>query len=297
MRIARLRTETETVHAAAHPDGSFTALAGGLFGKPVDTGRPVEGETLAPLVPPTIYCIGLNYRAHAEETGKRVTEFPVVFLKSPTAVVGPDRPIRLPPSGISETVDYEAELAVVIADTCKNVRREDALSHVLGYACANDVSARNWQTARGGGQFCRAKTFDTFCPLGPVLATADEIGDPNALRIGARLNGDTMQNSTTADMIFDVAALIEFLSRETTLAAGTAILTGTPPGVGVARQPPVYLSDGDTIEIEIEGIGVLRNPVEGTERGQTQNPKIRGRSPKGIRFSPSSPSDMGNRIS
>jgi len=149
----------------------------------------------------------------------------------------------------------------VIGRTCRNVSRSDALGFVLGYTCANDVTARNWQTSRGGGQFCRAKTFDTFCPLGPRLITADELPDPGRLRLSARLNGDTVQDSNTADLIFDVPALIEFLSIGTTLEAGTVILTGTPPGVGVARRPPRYLQNNDNVEIEIEGIGILENPV------------------------------------
>lgn len=262
MRITRIQTrQGSLVYAVDHGGGRFTALEGDLFGDFSDSGKPVTGKQCAPLTPPTIYCIGLNYRAHAEETGKQTPEFPVVFMKSPTAVQNPADPIRLPPERITRTVDYEAELAVIIGKTCRNVPREDALPVVLGYTCANDVSARNWQTARGGGQFCRAKTFDTFCPLGPAIVTADEIPNPNALQISARLNGETMQDSNTADMIFDVAALIEFLSIETTLEAGTIILTGTPSGVGVARTPPVYLQNYDQIEIEIEKIGILKNPV------------------------------------
>ncbi len=261
MKIARIQQNDRRLHVAEHGEDEFTRLEGDLFGDFRDSGEPIIGQRCAPLSPPTIYCIGLNYRAHAEETGKSVPEFPVVFMKSPTAVQDPRQPIRLPPERMTRTVDYEAELAVVIGKTCRNVSRGDALDVVLGYTCANDVSARNWQTSRGGGQYCRAKTFDTFCPLGPRLVTADEIPDPNRLRISARLNGREMQNSNTADMIFDVPALIEFLSIGTTLEAGTVILTGTPSGVGVARTPPVYLQNNDLIAIEIEGIGILENPV------------------------------------
>jgi len=261
MKIARLRTDSGIVWAVRHSESHFTLLDGNPLDQFQDTGREVSGQLLAPLVPPTIYCIGLNYREHAEETGKPVPEFPVVFLKSPTALLDPLAPICLPGPAVTETVDYEAELAVIIGKDCRNVSRANAFDVILGFTCANDVSARNWQTARGGGQFCRAKTFDTFCPLGPVIATRDEIPDPNSLRISTVLNGETLQDSSTSDMIFDIPALIEFLSIDTTLQAGTAILTGTPPGVGVARKPPVYLRSGDTVEIKIEGIGTLTNPV------------------------------------
>ncbi|MBC2604003.1 fumarylacetoacetate hydrolase family protein [Puniceicoccus vermicola] len=262
MRIARILTVGGPTYAVQHAGGGFSRLEGDLFGDLHDTGEAIEGSLLTPLVPPTIYCIGLNYRAHAEETGKKVPEFPVVFMKSPTALQHPEKPIILPDESVTQTVDYEAELTVIIGKDCKNVSREKALEVVFGYTCSNDVSARNWQTPRGGGQFCRAKTFDTFCPLGPVIVTADEIRDPGQLRLSTTLNGKTMQDSKTEDLIFDVPALIEFLSKDTTLAAGTIILTGTPQGVGVARDPAVYLKDGDVVEISIEGIGSLRNPVQ-----------------------------------
>ena len=158
-------------------------------------------------------------------------------------------------------MDYEAELAVVIGKAAKNVTRENALSHVLGYTCANDVSARDWQKEGGGSQWCRGKSFDTFCPLGPWLVTPDEIPNPNALHISTKVNGETLQDSSTGDMIFDVATLIEFLSGSTTLLPGTVILTGTPSGVGMARTPPRWLQAGDTVTVEIEKIGALTNPV------------------------------------
>lgn len=217
---------------------------------------------LAPVEPTTIYGIGLNYRAHAAETGAPLPEQPVMFMKPGTAVTHPDSPIMLPLAcEHGPEVDYEAELAVIIGRTARNVTADRALDHVLGYTCANDISARHWQKHAGGGQWIRGKSFDSFCPLGPVLVTADEIPDPQALAIGSVLNGRTMQSSTTADMIFPVAELIAFISRDTTLLPGTVILTGTPEGVGFARKPPVYLADGDTIEITIEGIGTLSNPV------------------------------------
>ncbi len=161
----------------------------------------------------------------------------------------------------STEVDYECELAVVIGKPCKNATRKNALSHVLGYTCANDVSARDWQLKHGGGQWCRGKFFDTFCPLGPALVTTDEITNPNTLSIRTILNDEMVQNSNTADMIFDVPTLIEFLSASTTLLPGTVILTGTPSGVGMASKPPRWLKPGDSTTIEIEGIGQLTNPI------------------------------------
>jgi 2-keto-4-pentenoate hydratase/2-oxohepta-3-ene-1,7-dioic acid hydratase in catechol pathway len=158
-------------------------------------------------------------------------------------------------------VDYECELAVVIGKASRNVSREKALDYVLGYTCANDVSARDWQKQFGGGQWCRGKTFDTFCPLGPWLVTPDEIPNPNALKIRTRVNGELLQDSTTEDMIFDVPRLIEFLSGSTTLLPGTVILTGTPQGVGMARNPPRWLKAGDMVSEEVERIGTLTNPV------------------------------------
>jgi 2-keto-4-pentenoate hydratase/2-oxohepta-3-ene-1,7-dioic acid hydratase in catechol pathway len=171
----------------------------------------------------------------------------------------PGDPIELP--GSSQEVDYECELAVVIGKSCRNVRPENSLQYVSGYTCANDVSARDWQLKWGGGQWCRGKSFDTFCPLGPVLVTPDEIPDPNDLKIQTILNSDIVQDWNTNDMIFDVPALISFLSQDTTLIPGTVILTGTPHGVGMAAKPPRYLRPGDTVSISVEKIGALTNPV------------------------------------
>jgi 2-keto-4-pentenoate hydratase/2-oxohepta-3-ene-1,7-dioic acid hydratase in catechol pathway len=249
-------------HAALQPDGSAFAIEGDIFGDFRVTDRPAEVvKTLAPLQPLAIVCIGLNYRFHAEETKAAIPQHPVVFMKLPNVIQHPGDPILLPTHLKSDKVDYECELAVVIGKTARNVSRENALQHVLGYTCANDVSARDWQKHAGGGQWCRGKTFDTFCPLGPVLVTADEIPNPNALAIKTVLNGQVMQDWNTNDMIFDVPTLIEFLSGSTTLMPGTVILTGTPHGVGMARTPPVWLADGDTVSVEIEKIGTLTNPV------------------------------------
>ena len=224
----------------------------------------VPGNTrLGPCVAGTgkFICIGLNYKFHAEESGAAIPQNPVLFMKLPGTVQNPGDPILLPTHLKSEKVDYECELAVVIGKAARNVSKEKALDYVLGYTCANDVSARDWQLNGGGNQWCRGKTFDTFCPLGPVLVTRDEIPNPNALGIKTVLNGETVQDWNTNDMIFDVPTLISFLSGSTTLEPGTVILTGTPHGVGMARKPPLWLKDGDSVTIEIEGIGTLTNPV------------------------------------
>jgi 2-keto-4-pentenoate hydratase/2-oxohepta-3-ene-1,7-dioic acid hydratase in catechol pathway len=245
-----------------HDDGRVTILEGDLFVPLRDTGHEATVEKLlAPLEPRDILCIGLNYRKHAEEGGRDAPDTPVLFLKNSGAVQNPGDPIVLPRVLASDSVDYECELAVVIGRTCHNVKRADALSHVLGYTCGNDVSARDWQRNGGGGQWCRGKTFATFCPLGPAIVTTDEIPDPNALTIRTLLNGEVMQDWTTSDMIFDVPTLIEFLSASTVLRPGTVILTGTPHGVGFARTPPVFLTAGDSVTVEIEKIGSLTNPV------------------------------------
>jgi 2-keto-4-pentenoate hydratase/2-oxohepta-3-ene-1,7-dioic acid hydratase in catechol pathway len=182
-------------------------------------------------------------------------------LKGPNTLQNPGDPIVLPTRLKSDEVDYECELAVILGRECKNVSRARALDYVLGYTAANDVSARDWQRRLGGGQFCRGKGFDTFAPMGPAIVTKDEIDNPNALHIETRINGKTRQSSNTADMLFDVPTLIEFLSGSTTLYPGTVIFTGTPQGVGMAMNPPQYLKQGDFVEVEIEKIGVLSNPV------------------------------------
>ena len=218
-------------------------------------------KLLAPLVPTDLLCIGLNYREHAKESNSEIPDNPMLFIKASNSLSHPFAPIPVPKR--SSEVDYEAELAVVIARDAKHVSRADALSYVLGYTCANDVSARDWQRQKklGGGQFARGKSFDGFCPIGPCLVTADEIPNPNALRLKTILNGQVMQDHTTGDMIFDVPALIESLSSTMTLRAGAVLLTGTPRGVGFARTPPVWLKAGDTVVVEVEKIGRLENPV------------------------------------
>jgi 2-keto-4-pentenoate hydratase/2-oxohepta-3-ene-1,7-dioic acid hydratase in catechol pathway len=219
-------------------------------------------KILAPVVPSSILCIGLNYRYHAQESGMKIPEYPVLFMKALNAVQNPGDPIYIPKHLESKEVDYECELAVVIGKECKNVRKENALEYVFGYTCANDVSARDWQIKFGGSQWCRGKTFDSFCPLGPNIVTSDEIKNPNSLKIKTILNGEPVQDWNTGDMIFDVPELIEFLSGSTTLLPGTVILTGTPHGVGMASKPPRWLKAGDKITVEIEKIGQLTNPVK-----------------------------------
>ena len=263
MRIMRCLTEHGlTVYVTQGEMGSYHVLTGNPSDgfKATQSHVPVK-QLLAPVTPTMIWCIGLNYRRHAEETGAKLPEQPVVFAKGPNTVQHPGGPIELPRHLASEEVDYECELAVVIGRACKNVTPERALDYVLGYTCANDVSARDWQVKRGGSQWSRGKTFDTFAPLGPVLVTPDDIPDPNVLRISTRLNGEIVQDSNTADMIFSVPEIISFLSGSTTLLPGTVILTGTPEGVGMARTPPRWLAPGDEVTIEIEGIGALTNPV------------------------------------
>jgi len=213
---------------------------------------------LPPVLPPNIFAIGRNYRAHAEETGSRIPESPLVFLKATTSLLPPSGMIELPESAPSE-VDFEAELAIILGRRARRVPERLAFEHVLGYTCANDVSARDCQ--RNDRQWSRAKGFDTFCPLGPWLVTADEI-NPDDRGIRSRLNGRIMQNANTGNMMHSCAKLISYLSHQFTLLPGTVILTGTPEGVGFARTPPVFLRPGDEIEVEIDGIGTLCNRVK-----------------------------------
>jgi 2-keto-4-pentenoate hydratase/2-oxohepta-3-ene-1,7-dioic acid hydratase in catechol pathway len=263
MKIIRYtKLSGETGFAAAQADGTYLEIDGDIYASPRVSDRLASvTKVLAPITPTSILCIGLNYRHHAAEGGFSTPKYPILFVKGINTLQNPGDPILIPVKLPSTEVDYECELAVVIGKPCKNVSRERALDYVLGYTCANDVSARDWQIKFGGGQWCRGKFFDTFAPLGPCLVTADEIPNPNALKIKTVLNGITVQDWNTADMIFDVPTLIEFLSASTTLLPGTVILTGTPHGVGMAQKPPLWLKAGDTVTIEIEKIGALRNPV------------------------------------
>ena len=282
MRLATLQTETGPRVVGVALDGRFVdlcqidvklpstlkailaadqglmaaanALAAGLAKGPFVTGR-----LLAPIADPgKVICIGLNYRDHALETNSPIPSEPVVFNKFPQCVVGPEDAVVLP--RVAHGVDYEAELVVVIGRAGKRISKANAMQHVAGYTVGNDVSARDWQKGRPGGQWLMGKAPDTFAPTGPHLVTADEV-DPSNLRIGLRLNGQTMQDSSTRELIFGVDELIAHVSQLVTLQPGDLIFTGTPPGVGAARKPPVFIKAGDRMEVEIEGVGVLGNPV------------------------------------
>ena len=263
MRIVRYQARSgEIGYAAERPEGGYAKIRGDIFGAFEVTGEAAPmAKTLAPVVPPMTWCIGLNYRQHTSEIQMKLPEYPVVFAKGPNCAQNPGDPILIPTRAHSAEVDYEGELVVVIGKACRNVDRRDALSHVAGYTCGNDVGARDWQLKLGGGQWCRGKSFDTFAPLGPCLVTPESLPDPGALRIETILNGRKMQDGNTRDMIFDVPALVEFLSQSTTLLPGTVIMTGTPAGVGMGRTPPVWLNAGDEVSVRIEGIGTLTNPV------------------------------------
>lgn len=206
--------------------------------------------------PPKLICLGLNYRDHAEEQGAKLPEVPLLFAKAPTAVVGPGQPIVIPAS--SERVDYEGELALVIGRRLKHAAREEAREGIFGYTCLNDVSEREIQKER---VWFRAKGIDTFAPIGPWVVTSDELPDPLALSLTTKLNGRVMQAGSTANLIFTPVDIIVFTTRYITLEPGDIISTGTPSGVGVFRKPPVFLKHGDLVEITIDGIGTLANPV------------------------------------
>lgn len=222
---------------------------------------PLEQLRLTPLIPSPekVICVGLNYADHARESGMALPSEPVFFSKFTSAVAAPGAPIVLPK--VSAEVDYEAELVVVIGRGGRHIPRDRAAEHIAAYCCGNDVSARDWQLRKPGGQWLLGKSFDSFAPFGPTLVTADEVPDPNQLAIELRLNGQVMQQSSTAQLIFKVEELVAYVSQVCRLAPGDLIFTGTPPGVGFARKPPVWLRAGDTVEVEIATLGVLRNPV------------------------------------
>lgn len=258
-RIARFSYEGEVHYGLLHDVGTLQVIQGDILTQWQETDRMLDLEQvtlLAPVAPPNVIAIGLNYRAHALESNMPLPERPVIFFKTTTAVCGQNDPIVLPRMAPDE-VDYECELAIVIGKEAKHVHKAEAHDYVLGYTCSNDVSARDCQI-RLDAQWARGKSFDTFAPLGPWIETDL---DPDDVGIRTRLNGRTMQDSNTNDLIFDTRTLISYLSDAMTLLPGTVIMTGTPSGVGFARKPPVFLRDGDVVEIEIDGIGTLRNPV------------------------------------
>jgi 2-keto-4-pentenoate hydratase/2-oxohepta-3-ene-1,7-dioic acid hydratase in catechol pathway len=254
-------------------DGEIRSLGGVSMLEYIEHGRSAERQPggraavqlsdarlRAPITrPQKIVAIGLNYEDHAKETGAEAPEKPIVFAKYPNTIVGPGEAIRIP--SITEQVDYEAELAVVIGRPAKDVSESEALDYVFGYTNCNDVSSRDLQFSEGG-QWTRSKSIDTFAPIGPYIATREEVSDPQDLSIRCTLNGEVMQDSTTSNMIFSVAELVSFLSKGMTLVSGDIIATGTPAGVGFAREPEVFMKPGDEVTIEIEGLGALTNPVE-----------------------------------
>jgi 2-keto-4-pentenoate hydratase/2-oxohepta-3-ene-1,7-dioic acid hydratase in catechol pathway len=235
--------------------------AAAVAARPDAVRHPAGHVKLLPPVPdpPKIICIGLNYRDHAAESGSPIPAEPVLFSKFTTALVGPGADIVLPP--VSREVDYEAELVLVVGKKGRWIPAAGAMEHLAGYTIGHDVSARDWQLKKDGKQWLAGKSFDTFAPTGPELVTAEEVPDPLKLGIRLRLNGRTMQDSSTRQMIFPPAALLAYVSQIVTLQPGDLIFTGTPPGVGFVRKPPVFLKGGDVVEVEIDGLGVLRNPV------------------------------------
>ncbi|KAL1879916.1 hypothetical protein VTK73DRAFT_6612 [Phialemonium thermophilum] len=248
-------------------------ITGDIFGKHDVTDQVADIRLLlAPLAPEdvrSVRCLGLNYSLHAKESGFPVPNYPVLFFKPPTSLSGPSDPIPIHPMAQEGSgLDYECELVVVVGKKCADVPEEKALDHVLGYAVGNDVSHREWQTKRGGGQWALGKGFDGWAPFGPGIVSSKVIRDPQALRIATRLNGQTVQDSTTADMIFNVKRTIAFLSQGTTLLPGDVIFTGTPSGVGMGRNPPLWLKDGDVVEVELEGVGTCTNRVEFIRKGR-----------------------------
>jgi 2-keto-4-pentenoate hydratase/2-oxohepta-3-ene-1,7-dioic acid hydratase in catechol pathway len=251
---ASVRQLLEAGPAALKAAGEAAAKAGAV------QYRADQVKLLPPIPDPhKIVCLGLNYRDHAMETGAPIPKEPVLFSKYATALIGADEPIVLP--SVSQEVDYEAELVIVVGKRGRHIKAEEAMGYVAGYTIGHDVSARDWQLKKDQRQWMVGKTFDTFAPTGPFLVTADEVRDPHALTIRLRLNGQTMQDSNTRQMIFPVGTVLAYLSQVFTLEPGDLVFTGTPPGVGIARKPPVYLKGGDVVEVEIEGLGVLRNPV------------------------------------
>lgn len=249
----RALLEAEPAELAAVLEAAAHALASG------ETSLALETVELGPPVPDPdkIICLGLNYAEHAGEAGMDLPQAPILFAKFRNALVGPQSAIVLPSA--SDEVDYEGELAVVVGRRCKDVSEQSALEYVAGYAVFNDVSARDLQFQ--SSQWTAGKALDTFAPMGPGLVPASEIPDPQALVLTTRVNGRVLQQASTSDMLFPVAATIAFISRLMTLVPGDVIATGTPAGVGFKREPPVFLTPGDTVEVEIERVGLIRNPV------------------------------------
>ena len=248
------------VYNPKQPD-SAKIIEGDIFGDCKITSKEAEiKKLLPPIIPVNILALGINYKKHGDETAMSYPDQPILFLKATTSIVGHKEPIVLPAAG-PDCVDYEAELAIVMGKKAKNIMPDKAMDYVMGYTCANDVSARDWQFDKQKGQWARGKSFDTFCPLGPWIVTKEEIDDPNNIGIRCIINGQTVQESRTSEMIFNVQDIVSNLSRSMTLLPGTVILTGTPDGVGFTRQPPLFLKAGDLVSVEIEKIGTLINEI------------------------------------
>ncbi|KAI0596659.1 fumarylacetoacetate hydrolase [Biscogniauxia sp. FL1348] len=242
-------------------------ITGDIFGKHEVTEQLADVRLLlAPLAledVKTVRCLGLNYELHAKESGLPIPKYPVLFYKPVTSLAGPTDPIPVHPlAQEAPGLDYECELVVVIGKTCRDVSEAEALDYVFGYAIGNDVSHRDWQLQRGGGQWSLGKGFDGWAPYGPGIVSSETIKDPQTLKISTRLNGKTVQESNTSDMIFNVRKTISFLSRGHTLLPGDLIFTGTPSGVGMGRNPKLWMKDGDVVEVELEGVGTCTNKVE-----------------------------------
>lgn len=256
--------DSEHIHRTAWPTHMLAAIERSMT--PTHSGEifAVSDVKLeAPFRPGKIIAIGLNYADHAAETGAQIPERPLVFAKFPSSILGSGDPITFS-KAITNEVDWEVELAVIIGKRARHVAKADAFRHIYGYSVANDVSARDLQK-RIDAQWTRGKSLDTFCPFGPVVVTLDEVSDPQNLNLKTTVNGEVVQQGNTKNMIFDVATLVEYLSQNFTLEPGDIILTGTPPGVGAAMNPPRFLQDGDVVSCSIEGIGELTNPVQVVE--------------------------------
>lgn len=268
MKIGRIQNNSgQTQYIVRDSDGRHFSLNEDPLECLLDDRKPEVGSLidapyrwLSPIKPAAIIGIGMNYRRHALELGFPIPEEPVFFMKNPATATGHLEPIHIP-AVCEDEVDYEAELAVVLGRPCRDAKPENAEHYIFGYTVANDVTARKWVLERGGSQWSRGKSFDTFCPLGPYLVTPDEIPDVGNLGISLRINNVAMQSSNTSDMLFGIYEIISFLSQSTTLLPGTVILTGTPEGVGWSRTPRVCLRPGDTCEVWIEKVGTLTNSV------------------------------------